>query len=355
MVTTKYRLPVHNVRQINMIVDIHAHAFPPLSGASGYENTEAHLKYVQKLASSCMHMRFEGELPGPDEKVQFRVGKYGKFEWTKGGRECFLRYMPPTLADLAWPLEHMLAHMDWVGIDKAVLYQGHVYGLLNDYLADCVRRCPDRFAAVAQIDESRASEESQLKELRRCIRILGLKALYFEVPLRPCIDDEIFSPLWDEVLNLNVPLVLDLPRTSAEQYLDVVTRTAKVMKKFPDLKAIIPVMGSNIRDQKDHEYVDIPRKILSLIKLPNVWYEVGYVLAFDKFDEYPYPLAQKMTREAYEAVGAEKLVWGADMPMCMRTCTYRQAIDFVRCHCNFLSEAEKALVLGENASKLLHL
>jgi len=339
-----------------MIVDIHAHAFPPLREASGYGSSEAHLKYIQRMASSCMHMRFEGELPRPDEDVQFRVGKYGKLEWIKGGRKCFLRYMPPTIVDMAWPPEHMLAHMDWVGVDKAVLYQGHIYGRLNDYLADCAKRWPDRFAAMAQIEESRAFEESQLNELRRSMRILGLKGLYFEVPKRPSIDDERFYPLWDELLNLKVPLVLELGRPStSEQYLEVVSRTTRVLKKLPDLKAIISVMGSNIRDPKDAEYVDIPEKILNLIKLPNVWYEIGYVLAFDKFDEYPYPLAQKVTREAYEAIGADKLVWGADMPMLMRTCTYRQAIDFVRRHCNFLSEAEKNFVLGENACKLLGL
>jgi predicted TIM-barrel fold metal-dependent hydrolase len=339
-----------------MIVDIHAHAFPRLSEASGYDSPETHLKYIQRLASSSTHMRFEGELPGLDEDVWFKVGKYGKLEWVKGGRKCFLRQMPPTVVDMAWPPEHMLAHMDWMGIDKAILYQGHIYGRLNDYLADCVKKWPDRFAAVAQIDEARASEETQLSELRRSIKTLGLKAVYFEVPQRPSIDDEIFSPLWDEILNLKVPLVLELGRPStAEQYLDVVSRTAVVMKKFPDVKAIIPVMGSNINDPKDPEYVDIPTKILNLITLPNVWYEVGYLLGFDKFDEYPYTLAQKMTREAYEAVGAENLVWGADMPMLMRTCTYRQAIDFVRRHCNFLSEAEKDLVLGENAAKLLGL
>ena len=338
-----------------MIIDIHAHAFPPLSEASGYHTSEEHLKYIQKQASVSTHMRFEGELPRPDEDVKFRVGKYGKFEWTKGGRDCFLRYMAPAIVDLAWPPENMLAHMDWVGVDKAILYQGHIYGRLNDYLADCVKKWPDRLVAVAQIDESRAWEEDQLTELKRSVSVLGLKGLYFEMPQRPNIDDERFSSLWNELQNLKIPLMLELGRRStAEQYLEVVSRTIKVMKKH-DLKTIITVMGSNIRDPKDLEYVNIPKRILHLIELPNVWYEIGYLLGFDNFDEYPYLLAQKMTREAYKTIGADKLVWGSDMPMLMRTCTYRQAIDFIRRHCNFLSEAEKNLVLGENAARILNL
>jgi len=257
---------------------------------------------------------------------------------------------------MVWPPEHMIAHMDWIGVDKAVLYQGHIYGRLNDYLANCVRKWPDRFAAVAQIEESKAMEESQLKELRRAIRTLGLKGLYFEVPQRPSIDDERFTPFWDEVLNLKIPLMLDFGRPpTAEEYMRLVSESTAVLRKHPDLNAVITVMGSNIRERTDPEYVDVPRKILNLLRLPNVWYEVGYLLAFDKFDEYPYPLAQKKTREADEALGADKLIWGADMPMLMRTCTYRQAIDFVRRHCNFMSETEKALVLGENVSKFMEL
>jgi predicted TIM-barrel fold metal-dependent hydrolase len=339
-----------------MIIDIHTHAFPSLSEASGYDSPEEHLKYIQKLVSTCTHMIYEGPLPEPDENVQLKVGKYGKIEWIKDGKKCFLRYLPPTVVDMAWPPEHMLAHMDWVGVDKAVLYQNHFYGRLNDYLADCVKKWPNRFSAVAQIDESRASEEPQLKELKRCIMTLGLKGLFFEVSQCPNIDKEELLPFWDELMHLKVPLILELGRTpTAEQYLARISKTIKVLKKFPDLKVIISTMGSNIRDPKDPEYVDIPKKILNLIKLSNVWYEIGYLLAFDKFDEYPYPLAQKITKEAYKAVGADKLVWGSDMPMLMRTCTYRQAIDFVRKHCNFLSEAEKDLVLGKNASKLLGL
>ena len=36
-------------------------------------------------------------------------------------------------------------------------------------------------------------------------------------------------------------------------------------------------------------------------------------------------------------------------------CTYRQAADFLRLHCDFLSPQEKALILGGNAARLLKL
>ena len=33
-------------------------------------------------------------------------------------------------------------------------------------------------------------------------------------------------------------------------------------------------------------------------------------------------------------------------------CTYRQALDFIRLHCDFLSQDEKDLILGGNAARL---
>ena len=51
--------------------------------------------------------------------------------------------------------------------------------------------------------------------------------------------------------------------------------------------------------------------------------------------------------------GAEKLVWGSDMPNVERFCSYRQCVDYIRRHCAFLTSREKDLILGENLRALL--
>ena len=49
-------------------------------------------------------------------------------------------------------------------------------------------------------------------------------------------------------------------------------------------------------------------------------------------------------------------MWGSDMPYCGGSwCTYRQAVDYIRLHCDFLSREEKALVLDGNAARMFKL
>jgi len=57
-------------------------------------------------------------------------------------------------------------------------------------------------------------------------------------------------------------------------------------------------------------------------------------------------------RDAYTS---KRLLWGSDYPPTMRYMTYRQSLEVVRSHCHFLSDAEKADILGDNAARLFGL
>ena len=101
-----------------------------------------------------------------------------------------------------------------------------------------------------------------------------------------------------------------------------------------------------------HE-IGIPEEVMSLLRRPSIHAEV---LMPAKWPEYPYPQGQEMLREWRDEVGAEKLMLGSDMPFCGGMwCTYRQAVDYIRLHCNFLSKEEKALILGGNAARMFKL
>ena len=62
-----------------------------------------------------------------------------------------------------------------------------------------------------------------------------------------------------------------------------------------------------------------------------------------------------MMRTLVERVGAERLVWGTDMPFQNRFCTYRQFKDWIAKpdYCPFLTDRQRELILGGAAQVLL--
>jgi predicted TIM-barrel fold metal-dependent hydrolase len=131
-----------------------------------------------------------------------------------------------------------------------------------------------------------------------------------------------------------------------------------VLKKFPEVTGVIGHLGGNIRSSNDPNFTDTPKELMPILKLPNAYFEVGYVLAYENWDiwhqnyEYPYPLHTEVIKRIYDEIGAQRLIWGSDMPNIYRTCTYQQCIDLVKIHFDFMSDEEKKLVLGGTAAKL---
>ena len=71
--------------------------------------------------------------------------------------------------------------------------------------------------------------------------------------------------------------------------------------------------------------------------------------------EYPWKEAEPIIKLAVERIGANRLIWGTDMPMVARFCTYKQALDQFRVHCNFLSDSEREDIIGNTAARVMNI
>lgn len=341
-----------------------------MSGASGLRSAKEHARVIQKIVTGYWTAR-DG-VTSEMQDIKFRVGKYGKYYYTKNGKEKYVRAMPPWMHDMSAPPEIMLNYMDWIGVNKAVLLQNHYFGALNRCFGKYVEKWPDRLIGTAQIDESRAHEEGQIRRLKKAVKDLKLSALYYQTYRQEWLDpsggydahDERLYPFWEEVSRLRVPVFFDTGNTRGiEQYLTELRKVEGVLQRFPDMVAIICHFGVlmtyarlDVQDRMSLSPSDaFSRTDSVLARYPNAHLEMGGLLFGNIEEEYPYPTYQKLVRVAYEQLGAEKLLWGTDMPPVLMFCTYRQCLDFVKEHCQFLSEEEKELVLGENLARIFHL
>jgi predicted TIM-barrel fold metal-dependent hydrolase len=359
-----------------MIVDSHAHAFPPMGGPSGHRSTREHMRYVQHLlmfhhqpvrrvsdnsiytGANLLHDGKDFSLDGLTD-VNYRGGTHGKFVWTADGVDYSLQYLPPTLTNLHAPPELMVAQMDYAGVDKAVLQTGHAYGRLNRYLSEAARKFPERFWALAMIDEWRADHPGQIRALDQAIGELGLHGLWFQSSnLRQhnrteAIDDPSFYPFWDHVREMGIPVYWFVTAVfrGREPYMAELAAFERWAQRYPE----IPVMFTHglplFRFMQDGA-ISIPEEAWKAMAAPNVLIEILIPIFQGAIWQYPYVEAQPIIRQYYERFGPDKLAWGSDMPNVERHCTYRQSLDYLRLHCDFIPPHDMSRICGDNVARL---
>lgn len=352
-----------------MIIDGHMHAFPYLGGVCGWKSATEHLDYVQRFMygsarpdAATKANFWSSELPD----INFRVGKFGRMEWTEDGVDYYRQFMPPSLQDQTASPEFILAQMDHAGIDMAVLQNCKLYGKLNDYFAECVRKYPDRFVGLAEIDELEADKESEILKLRRAIKELGLKGIYYEatrfleIGSPGGFNDKKFDLFWREVSDLGIPvhwMVIPsrmLAKAYKEQaYIEQMRSFSAWAERFPNIESVV-VHGLLARLFKENNEVRFPEDLLDIFKKANVFAEILYPIQAGPLGwDYPFPRAQRLIKQQYEEFGASKLVWGSDMPNVERNCTYKQALSYLKDYCDFINLKDMELILGGNMARIL--
>ncbi len=170
--------------------------------------------------------------------------------------------------------------------------------LHNDEVAAIVRAHPERLVGVASVDLHRPMDA--VRELRRCVRDLGFRALRI-LPwlwnLPP--NDRRYYPLYAECVELGIPFCLQVghtgPLAPSEPgrpipYLD------EVALDFPELT----IVGGHIG------YPWTTEMIALATKYPNVYIDTSAY----KPSRYPRELVEYMRRH-----GKKKVLFGSNFPM----------------------------------------
>jgi len=356
-----------------MIVDGHAHAFPFLGDASGFPSAEHHTRLLQRHFTTHPQgarrvsdnqivtepTLWDGTTPGYEGllDVGFNVGRFGRFEWEKDGVAYYIQWLPPHLEGNAASPERMLAQMQYLGVDRALLQRGYLYGIIDEWIGEIVRRYPDKLRGCLCVDESQLEQPSEIHHLQRCVRELGLTALYMD-------NDRFWSgaqgadfgaapyvPFWEAVQELGIPVLWDIrfvQRRTQADYLGEITRLHRLARQFPRIRNVL-THGLPAHSLSAGR---IPDEITALLREPNVTLELLFPLLYGASWEYPYLEAQPIIRELYQTLGASKLLWGSDMPNVERSCTYRQTLTYLTRHCGFITAPDLDRIVGENANEL---
>lgn len=273
--------------------------------------------------------------------VWARVHSLGNGMVGIGGEEVL--GMAPYLLDGRCPYEVAMSVMDAAGVDAAVVTQDYLDGNQNAYVAEVREKCPERFF-VQGLLEFRQPEQlsSEFRRVSREYGFQGIKlpaqALALATP-RVSLTDRRVMDVLAQMAERRMILSADLDYGESQ-----VEEMRAVARAFPQLTITLGHFAMVGREGW--------LKQLALAEEPNVYVESGGITWLFRQEGPPFPGAQEAVREAVGRVGADKLMWGSDFPRTQVDFTYEQTLDFLLKGCGFLSDAQRAAILGGTAAKV---
>ncbi|MGQ9722360.1 MAG: amidohydrolase family protein [Candidatus Jordarchaeum sp.] len=256
--------------------------------------------------------------------------------------------------------DRLIREMDEAGIDRTVIlaldyefaFKGDVtFKDYNDYVANIVKKYPDRLVGYCGIDPRRG--KGAIRELERCIQDLELSG----VKLWPLTgfypDNKEYYPFYEKVEELGVPILCHTgagpPRTYLKYNHPMHVDTVAV--DFPKIK----IQMAHIGDPWVNEALTVA------MKNPNVCFDIcGNWAVISKFA--PVYLFQTLA-QAKMTCGAGKILFGSDWPLFASLISLKEWVENIKkltrpppmeiLGLPDFSEEEKKLILGENAARIL--
>ena len=260
------------------------------------------------------------------------------------GRSMFMgeevQMIPPFIIDGRNTAEVFLSNMNYARVSAAVITQEFIDGLQNDYLADVAQRYPDRFFVFGMCEFRKPGFLGHAIQLMdagfKGIKIPAARLLLDEGRVR--LDSDEMMQLFHEMERRGVILGIELADGDLH-----VAEVETIVSECPDLVVVIGHFGMVTRPNWMSQ--------IRLARHKNVYVESGGITWLFNDEFYPFNGAVKAIREAADAVGMEKLMWGSDYPRTITAITYKMSYDFI-IKSSEMSDSDKQLFLSDNAARV---
>lgn len=261
---------------------------------------------------------------GFTSKGELRAVGGGKAQYSTG--EVFQMF-PPEMGDTGVSPEALLKVMDENNVEKAVLLQGNWLGFQNEYTYEAVKKYPKRFVGAATYDPFCVKAEDVKKHL---FGELGFKIVKFELSNGSglmanrmfYLDGNVMNGCFSYAREKGLTVVLDIgrPRNPCWQ----TEALSAVISKYPQVTFVICHL---LAPQK--EDVELLKETLKMFVAPNAYFDIAALWSNQKSEVYPYPTMAEHLKNAKSIVGADRLMFGSDMPSTLARESYKNIVDSV--------------------------
>jgi predicted TIM-barrel fold metal-dependent hydrolase len=281
--------------------------------------------------------------------------------------------------------ESYIAEMDRAGVDKAVIYgvdqanfgegvnnawtsllrgpttkkkwlavpreMPSVLNRSDEAVSRFCQKVPNRLIGFGSINPDRFRPDLKVEWAVKQLGLKGIK-IYPHSGFYP--NDKRMDRVYQRCVDLDIPVVIHTGikavRMQWIKYNDPIN-VDDVATNFPELNVVMSHGG----------YPWVEQFLAVVYSNPNVWVDITFLDYIEKTFAKE-GLIEETMRRLVDLVGAERILWGSEGPSLSLPLFgqhgpghYEQSMNFLVKRFTFLSEKEKANILGENAAQLLKL
>lgn len=294
------------------------------------------------------HTHVIEHLAGIGRRGESRAVGKGRVRWTDGEEA---QVIPHLWGEKSFAHEKLIQVMDENEISKAVMMQGPFYGFCNDYTFEAQQEHPGRLFGMGTFDPYVHHSKMIMEQLIKTFRFRGFKfemsrsngLMGYHPDLR--LDGDLMTPIWEFAQKKNIVVSLDLGTFGEPSFqLDALTRIAC---EYPKIRFVIEHMfypGPN-------HFEELTGALSLLAPFGNVSFTIASIPNSVMPEAYPFPSACRYVNIAKDTVGADRILWGSDLPSVAVSATYRQLIDYVA-ESGLFSEDQLRKIYAENAIRV---
>ena len=243
--------------------------------------------------------------------------------------------------------ERVLQVMDAHEVERAVLLQGGFLGFQNLYSWQAQEKYPHRFLAAGAYDPYSRSRDKIVQHL---FEDLALRVVKFEVSTGSglmanhpvfSLDGEMMERELSFAEQHRLVVVIDIGKLgSPSSQIDALRRA---VLRHPGVKFVV----CHLLAPKQSE-LSLMAAGLEALHLPNVWFDLASLQHNVRPDKAPYPVTRAFIHKAIEIVGAERLLFGTDLPSNLCKFSYADMVNTIA-EDTVLAEEQRQCILYNNA------
>jgi len=248
--------------------------------------------------------------------------------WSAGKPSAHQRQEP-------FPPEVLLKEMAKAGVAGAVIVPPSWDPNGNAPANATANQHPDKFRVMGRLELDKPEARDAIARLPETPNMLGFRVMFTTPERREWLKDGKADWLWRDAQVAKVPLMVHVPKNLRD--------LADIARRFPELRLVIDHLGVPPNHPGTDASMDHIPDLVALAKMPNVGVKATGVAGYS-CQPYPYKNLHDPLHRVFDAFGPKRMFWGADLTR--MSCSYSQCISLFTEELPWLTDADKALVMG---------